>query len=375
VTVEANSKVPKTIEEDPLNLDTRNQTKGSGMDSKNMDSTFDSFADAHDQPKPEFGFKESPADEEGSGNSDEEKKILEDEIKAFKESIKIGEQKPNITVGLGLDKSDVDGKDSISETVQTEEKESDNDVTQGDNDVTQGDEGEQVEEKKTTEEGEQQISEEESSQNETINNEEESNIDSSDKKKDVNAHARQLKELKQAEPAKAVASNTSGATGVPVKPDNGTAIINSTFTKIPTNESPSTNLLNSTTQYPQVSNSSKPFQNQNFTTNDYANMTKGLLKDNNAPSKLTEAEQHIEDKKSSIKPSKRWSSSHTSNKGYKKSATKTARASIRSLNKSKRRSGVLKRNVIGHREHHTMKDHIRKLIKRVLKPGKHLKHN
>ena len=39
------------------------------MDSKDMDSTFDSFAEARDQPKPEFGFKESPADEEGSGNS------------------------------------------------------------------------------------------------------------------------------------------------------------------------------------------------------------------------------------------------------------------------------------------------------------------
>ena len=88
--------------------------------------------------------------------------------------------------------SHVTGKDSISETVQTEEKEAENDVTQGDNEVTQGDEGEQVEGKQQ-EEGEQQIPEEESSQDETINNEEGSSLTNSRKKKDVSAHARQLK--------------------------------------------------------------------------------------------------------------------------------------------------------------------------------------
>ena len=37
--------------------------------------------------------------------------MLDDEINAFKESIKIGEQKPNITApAFALDKSDVDGK-------------------------------------------------------------------------------------------------------------------------------------------------------------------------------------------------------------------------------------------------------------------------
>lgn len=160
--------------------------------------------------------------------------------------------------------------------------------------------------------------------------------------------------MKQAETAKAVTStspaqtNTTGASATPVKPDNGTAIINSTFTKIPSSETPSAQLLNSTNQNAQISNSSKPFQNQNFTTNDYVNMTKSFsnpppaTKDNTTPSK--ESEKHNEQKKAATKPSKRWTSSHATSKGYKKSATKTAKASIRSLNHSKRRSGVLKRS-------------------------------
>jgi len=85
-----------------------------------MDTTFKNFAadDQANAPKPSFGFRASPKEGETSGDSsteddDEENKILESEVNAFKNSIKVGEQKPNIT--MGVDKADVDGKDTVNE--------------------------------------------------------------------------------------------------------------------------------------------------------------------------------------------------------------------------------------------------------------------
>ena len=122
-----------------------------------MDTTFENFA-ANDQrsaPKQLFGFRASAKDGESSGDSpvedeEEEKKILESEVNAFKDSIKIGEQKPNVTTsGLGVDKADVDGKDTVTEQEIDSEDAAKRTSTQEDHD-------------------EEMISEEEGDQNEEV---------------------------------------------------------------------------------------------------------------------------------------------------------------------------------------------------------------
>lgn len=163
--------------------DAKNSTKP--LDVKDMDETFDKFSEEHpEEPKPEFGFQASSVDgdKEGSGlTDDEEKKILDSEVNAFKESIKVGEQKPNLTIGL--DKSDVEGKDSISENVQTEEDE---------DSVTQGEESDSKSEENKGENGEN-IPVVEDDQNEAVANDQEESELRKIKKKEEKASVRQLK--------------------------------------------------------------------------------------------------------------------------------------------------------------------------------------
>ena len=154
--------------------------------------------------------------------------------------------------------------------------------------------------------------------------------------------------------------------------NNETTIINSTVTRLPSNDSPVPLLSmnnNSSSQIPfSVSNSSKPFQNQNITTNDYANVTKGLVDQHPAAAGNVSATTVTHNETSSSaavnpnpksdskvvatsetgkknhqeKPMKRSSSSsHKS----KKRLYKESKASTRTLGKRKLRGGILRRSI------------------------------
>lgn len=187
-------------------------------------------------------------------------------------------------------------------------------------------------------------------------------------------------------------SKLQGNASIPSAPiapmHNETTIINSTVTRIPNNDAPaqllSANNNATMSQAPlliSLSNSSKPFQNQNITTNDYANVTKGLVdqhpvagantsaatathnetaptvgpsvepaaalspkSDSKLASSDLESKNHQDAKtKKTEKPVKRSPSLMTSSHS-KKTFDKAAKASTRTLRRSKPRSGVLRRS-------------------------------
>ena len=84
-----------------------------------MDGTSETYNEGDHGPVKEFGFRASGKDDD-SGSGEEESKILDDEVNAFKENIKVGEQKPNMTVSL--DKSDVEGTDSTASVSLSEDE-------------------------------------------------------------------------------------------------------------------------------------------------------------------------------------------------------------------------------------------------------------
>ena len=187
-------------------------------------------------------------------------------------------------------------------------------------------------------------------------------------------------------------SNASASSAAPIASfNNETTIINSTVTRIPNNDAPAQLLAvnnNATmSQAPLISlsNSSKPFQSQNITTNDYVNATKGLVDQhpvggtnasaattthnettstagpiavpvaalNASPTKSDskavsspspDLKNHQEDKtKKTEKPVKR--SPSLSSFHNKKTLYKATKASTRTLRRSKPRSGVLRRSM------------------------------
>ena len=120
------SKHPKEEEQNAIENENTGATKvslsSSDPNGKNVDATYNEYIN-HDENNKEFGFRastsESSKNEPNSpDDEDEDKKMLDEEVKEFTDKITIGQAKPNITI----DKSDVEGADSEEQEVNNRRK-------------------------------------------------------------------------------------------------------------------------------------------------------------------------------------------------------------------------------------------------------------